>query len=113
MASTPERPVAYFDITIGGQPAGRIAFSLYSDTVPKTAENFRESLLCIFGFYSGWLDAFGSGALCTGEKGVGQSGKPLHYAGSGFHRVIKGYELFLIIFVFMFTACLKIHDSRR
>jgi hypothetical protein len=31
-----------------------------------------------------------SGALCTGEKGVGASGKPLHYEGSGFHRVIKG-----------------------
>ena len=31
------------------------------------------------------------GALCTGEKGVGKSGKPLSYQGSKFHRVIKGY----------------------
>lgn len=30
------------------------------------------------------------GALCTGEKGEGQSGKPLWYQGSGFHRIIKG-----------------------
>jgi len=30
------------------------------------------------------------GALCTGEKGIGKSGKPLHFEGSGFHRVIKG-----------------------
>merc|ERR1712039_893025 len=25
---------------------------------------------------------------CTGEKGTGKSGKPLHYKGSAFHRVI-------------------------
>lgn len=31
------------------------------------------------------------GALCTGEKGIGQSGKKLSYEGSNFHRVIKGY----------------------
>ncbi|KAF9011763.1 peptidyl-prolyl cis-trans isomerase [Cyathus striatus] len=66
-----ERPITYFDVTIGDKPAGRIAFSLYSDLVPKTAENFR--------------------ALCTGEKGVGQSGKLLSFKGSGFHRVIKGF----------------------
>ncbi|KAF8621686.1 hypothetical protein AX15_007587, partial [Amanita polypyramis BW_CC] len=65
-----ERPVTFFDITIGGQPVGRIIFRLYSDLVPKTAENFR--------------------ALCTGEKGIGLSGKPLSYKGSTFHRVIKG-----------------------
>lgn len=30
-------------------------------------------------------------ALCTGEKGTGQSGVPLHYKGSKFHRIIKGF----------------------
>lgn len=40
-----QRPLTYFDIAIGGQPAGRVVFQLYSDIVPKTAENFRECLL--------------------------------------------------------------------
>ena len=36
-----QRPITYFDISIDGKPAGRVVFSLYSDVVPKTAENFR------------------------------------------------------------------------
>jgi len=64
-------PIVYFDMTIGGAPAGRIEMTLRADVVPKTAENFR--------------------ALCTGEKGMGGSGKPLHFKGSAFHRVISQF----------------------
>ena len=66
-------PKAFFDVTIGGAPAGRITFELFANVVPKTAANFL--------------------ALCTGEKGVGRSGKKLHFRGSKFHRVIPGFML--------------------
>merc|ERR1712057_93448 len=61
----------FFDMTIGGAASGRIVMELRADVVPKTAENFR--------------------ALCTGEKGTGKSGKPLHFKGSSFHRVITQF----------------------
>jgi Peptidyl-prolyl cis-trans isomerase (rotamase) - cyclophilin family len=64
-------PVVFLDITIGGSPKGRIEMELAADVVPKTAENFR--------------------CLCTGEKGMGRSGKLLHFKGSSFHRVIPGF----------------------
>jgi len=64
-------PTVFFDITAGGSPLGRIEMELRADVVPRTAENFR--------------------ALCTGEKGKGASGKPLHFKGSSFHRVITNF----------------------
>eukprot|EP00439_Symbiodinium_sp_Y106_P067819 s3472_g11.t1 len=65
------KPVVFFDMSIGGTAAGRITMELRADVAPKTAENFR--------------------ALCTGEKGTGKSGKPLHFKGSAFHRVIPDF----------------------
>ncbi|MDB6139018.1 MAG: hypothetical protein JWO94_2090, partial [Verrucomicrobiaceae bacterium] len=35
------RTRTFFDMSIGGKPAGRIVFELYDDVVPKTTENFR------------------------------------------------------------------------
>ncbi|CAA0811104.1 Peptidyl-prolyl cis-trans isomerase CYP21-2 [Striga hermonthica] len=63
----------YFDININGKHIGRIVMGLFGKTVPRTAENFR--------------------ALCTGEKGTGTSGKPLHFKGSKFHRIIPSFMI--------------------
>lgn len=36
----------YFDMTIGGKPAGRITMGLFGNAVPKTVENFRCHATC-------------------------------------------------------------------
>ncbi|CAG8521751.1 433_t:CDS:2 [Diversispora eburnea] len=56
-----ENPIVFFDISIGGQPAGRMKMELFADMVPKTAENFRKN------------------------------GIPQGYKNATFHRVIKDF----------------------
>lgn len=56
----------FFDVEIGGKPAGRIEFGLFGKVVPKTAKNFR--------------------VLCTGELGFG-------YEDCSFHRVIPDFMI--------------------
>lgn len=34
--------VVFFDISIGGRPAGKIKIELFRDVAPKTVENFRQ-----------------------------------------------------------------------
>lgn len=48
------RSKVFFDMSIGGNPAGRVVMELRDDVVPKTALNFK--------------------TLCTGEKGFGYKG---------------------------------------
>lgn len=38
-------PKVFFDIAIGGRPAGRIEITLRADVCPRTAENFRFDIL--------------------------------------------------------------------
>jgi peptidylprolyl isomerase len=70
-----QNPVVFFDVAAESRgqttPLGRIEMILRADVAPRTAENFR--------------------ALCTGELGIGKSGKPLHFKGSAFHRVIPSF----------------------
>lgn len=70
-ATIPSNPVIFFDISIGGVPAGRVKAELFADTCPKTAENFRQ--------------------LCTGE--FKKNSQPTGYKKCVFHRIIKGFML--------------------
>jgi hypothetical protein len=63
-------PLVFFDITLGGEPLGRITFELFKDVVPRTAENFRQ--------------------FCTGES-KNERGRPQGYKGSKFHRIISNF----------------------
>mmetsp|Transcript_37342 Transcript_37342/g.100059 ORF Transcript_37342/g.100059 Transcript_37342/m.100059 type:complete len:187 (+) Transcript_37342:141-701(+) len=71
MAERELRPKVYLDVSVNDAAAERLVLELRGDVVPKTVENFR--------------------ALCTGEAGVGRSGRPLHLKGCGFHRVLHDF----------------------
>jgi peptidyl-prolyl isomerase H (cyclophilin H) len=86
-------PIVFFDITIGTtvnecyclnlkfncsginhflfQEVGRIKFELFADSVPRTAENFRQ--------------------FCTGE--YKKDGVPIGFKGAPFHRIIKDFMI--------------------
>ncbi|CAD6584686.1 MAG: Peptidyl-prolyl cis-trans isomerase H [Cyphobasidiales sp. Tagirdzhanova-0007] len=66
-----QRPIVFFDIQIGETSIGRLKMELFSDIVPKTAENFRQ--------------------LCIGE--VRKNNVPQGFKGVTFHRVIKDFMI--------------------
>lgn len=57
-------PVVYFEVSADDKPLGRVTMELFSNIVPRTAENFR--------------------ALCTGEKGFG-------FKNTKFHRIVTDF----------------------
>ncbi|XP_074847123.1 ranBP2-like and GRIP domain-containing protein 4 [Carettochelys insculpta] len=57
-------PVVYFEVSADDEPLGHITMELFSNIVPRTAENFR--------------------ALCTGERGFG-------FKNSIFHRIVPDF----------------------
>ncbi|XP_009945534.1 PREDICTED: E3 SUMO-protein ligase RanBP2-like [Leptosomus discolor] len=57
-------PVVYFEVSADDEPLGHITMELFSNIVPRTAENFR--------------------ALCTGERGFG-------FKNSRFHRIVTDF----------------------
>lgn len=60
-------PTVFMDVSLAGEPLGRIKMELFADVVPKTAENARQ--------------------FCTGES-KGPNGRPQGYKGCRFHRVV-------------------------
>eukprot|EP01126_Amoeba_proteus_P059424 TRINITY_DN775_c0_g1_i1.p1 TRINITY_DN775_c0_g1~~TRINITY_DN775_c0_g1_i1.p1 ORF type:complete len:183 (+),score=34.72 TRINITY_DN775_c0_g1_i1:70-618(+) len=70
-ASSPANPVVFFDVSLGGQPMGRIKIELFMNVCPRTAENFRQ--------------------FCTGE--FVKNAKPVGYKGCCFHRVVNGFMI--------------------
>eukprot|EP00287_Rhodomonas_sp_CCMP768_P023055 CAMPEP_0202827236 /NCGR_PEP_ID=MMETSP1389-20130828/14132_1 /ASSEMBLY_ACC=CAM_ASM_000865 /TAXON_ID=302021 /ORGANISM="Rhodomonas sp., Strain CCMP768" /LENGTH=348 /DNA_ID=CAMNT_0049500611 /DNA_START=12 /DNA_END=1058 /DNA_ORIENTATION=- len=71
VSGKPDNAIVYFDVEINGKAVGRNEMELFTSTYPLTCENFR--------------------CLCTGEKGVGEAKRPLHYKGSYFHRIIPQF----------------------
>ena len=66
------RQRCFLDVVVGeGAAPARLEIELFNEVVPKTCANFA--------------------ALCTGEKGRGRFGKPLHFKNSAFHRIIPGF----------------------
>eukprot|EP00281_Chroomonas_sp_CCMP1168_P031076 CAMPEP_0206253630 /NCGR_PEP_ID=MMETSP0047_2-20121206/23256_1 /ASSEMBLY_ACC=CAM_ASM_000192 /TAXON_ID=195065 /ORGANISM="Chroomonas mesostigmatica_cf, Strain CCMP1168" /LENGTH=348 /DNA_ID=CAMNT_0053679855 /DNA_START=30 /DNA_END=1076 /DNA_ORIENTATION=+ len=64
-------PRAYFDVTIGGEKAGRVVMELRKDIVPRTVANFV--------------------SLCKNEGDPAEDGNDFGFKGCTFHRIIPGF----------------------
>ena len=78
----------FFDLAVGGKPAGRVVIGVFGDVVPKTAANFvgLGTTLILFAFWVLFMSEQAERLVATGEKGFG-------YKGTAFHRVIKNFVL--------------------
>lgn len=56
------------ELTVAGEPLGRVKMELFANVTPRTAENFRQ--------------------FCTGES-KNSKGQPQGYKGCKFHRVVR------------------------
>lgn len=83
-------PVVYFEVSADDEPLGHITMELFSNIVPRTAENFR--------------------ALCTGEKGFG-------FKNSSFHRIVTDFVCQVSItgrlFIERMRCILTINDTSK
>jgi cyclophilin family peptidyl-prolyl cis-trans isomerase len=67
-----EGPTCFLEFDYSdGKAQGRVEVRLFQDRTPLACENFR--------------------ALCTGEKGIGQSGKQLVFRNSRIHRIVPDF----------------------
>ncbi|KIZ05729.1 peptidylprolyl isomerase D (cyclophilin D) [Monoraphidium neglectum] len=69
-------PLVYLDVGIKGKYVGRIEIVLFTHISPRAAENYRQ--------------------LCTGEHGIAKpghegAGRPYHFKGRPFYRIIDGF----------------------
>ena len=63
---TEGNPIVFFDVSMGGQPLGRVKMELFADVAPRTCENFRQ--------------------FCTGDHRDRHTKQPIGYKGCSFHR---------------------------
>ncbi|KAE9459733.1 hypothetical protein C3L33_08397, partial [Rhododendron williamsianum] len=92
----PKNPIVFFDVTMGGIPAGRIKMELFADIVPKTAENFRQFCTGEYRLVDTLASAFDI-LLVDGfyveSPFILKAGLPVGYKGCQFHRVIKDFMI--------------------
>ena len=116
----------YFDVSIGGQPAGRIEMGLYGSTVPKTTENFKQvrttfelwRILFLFGTLKNLCSC--SPSALHRQTRIWLQGQRLSSGHSRFHVPGKGpLEVLYIIFLYcsfsspVFLLGWRFHKRKR